>query len=137
MPEKLEELTDTQQRLLDLLLLEENRTVAASGNWTSLAEQAGYAPGTSRAGVLRSKIFRDELQKRMGEYFIGLQFQAMIVQDDIMVGKNFKPTNAVQLSAAKDVLDRSKNFVKRSETKVDSDMPTSVILLPQKEEIEE
>jgi hypothetical protein len=137
MPEELKELTDCQTILLDLLFHEDHRDALRGGSWVDVCVLAGYTENISRGAILRSKLFRDELEKRLGEYQVGLEYQAFMVNDDILSNKSVTPFSQIQLSAAKDILDRSKRFVKRSETKHEVDSRSAVILLPAKEEITE
>lgn len=137
MPEKLTELTEQQKKLLDLLFLEENYEARQGGSWTTLCEMAGYATGTSKAVALRSSRFREELEKRLGEYQVGMQFEAIMITDDVLTGRHKDPFSGIRLSAAKDTLDRSKKFIKKTEQKIETDMPAAVIFLPEKEDIDE
>lgn len=135
MPEPLRELTDSQAALLELLFLPENREILRSGSWSELTLKAGYAPGANKASVLNSRIFREALEERLGEYQVGIQFDAIMLTEDVITGNNLSPLAAVQLSAAKDVLDRSKKFVKTSESKIPVDAAAAIIYLPRKDEI--
>lgn len=137
MPEPLKELTDSQSVLLELLFLPENREILRSGNWSELTTKAGYAQGASKASVLRSAKFREALEERLGEYQVGIQFDAIMLTEDVITGNNLSPLAAVQLSAAKDVLDRSKKFIKTSDNKIPADAAAAIIYLPRKDEISE
>lgn len=137
MPEKLKELTEHQSRLLDLLFSDEYREALRKGDWSEAITAAGYAPNTSKAAILRTKLFREKLEERLGEYQVALEYQAIMVNDDVLSGAALTPLSSVQLSSAKDILDRSKKFVKRSETKHEVDAGSAIVLLPAKDDIDE
>ena len=137
MPEKLQELTESQIKLLDLLFSEDNKAVAVSGKWTPLMMEAGYSSGASKGNAMASKLFREEFEKRVANYYPSLQLQAVHVIEDVLSGENLTPLSQLQLVAAKDTLDRSKNLVNRSETTLVTDVVSAVILMPPKEVIED
>ena len=137
MPEELKELTESQKKLLDLLFRPENREIAISSNWDPLLEAAGYASGASKASVMYSKLFKDTFEDGIADYMTALQMQAVLVTEDVLAGKNPKPSDATRLSAARDVFDRSKKLVKRSESTVVADVNSPVIILPGKDQIDE
>ncbi|MEK0324068.1 MAG: hypothetical protein QQN63_00035 [Nitrosopumilus sp.] len=137
MPEVLQELTESQSKLLDLLFLEENKDTAISGKWTPLMIEAGYSSGASKGNAMGSKLFREEFETRVANYQSSLQLQAVYVVEGVLSGENLSPLSQLQLVAAKDTMDRSKNLVKRSETTISTDAGVSVILLPPKDSIED
>lgn len=129
----MDKLTDKQAKLLSLLFMDEHRDIILSGKWGPLGPLAGYKGCISKGEILRSPSFRKLYDEYTEGYMASLKLQAVMTQDDILSNRSLTPHSATQLAAAKDVLDRSSGFTKKTETIVSGDADSPICILPPKQ----